>query len=250
MGPLDGKVAIITGSSRGIGKAIAIELAHLGAHVVVNYVFNEERARELAEQISGDGAQAIAVRADVGKEDEVTDLVDSTIEQFGRLDILVNNAGITRDKTVRKMASEEWQEVIDTNLNSLFLCSRLAVNCMIDRREGGTIINVSSVIGRKGNIGQSNYAASKAGMIGFTKALALEVARYQITVNAVCPGFIETDMLEAVPAEIQQEILKQIPLGRFGRAEEVAALARFLVIDGRWMTGAAIDLNGGMYMGS
>ena len=250
MGPLAGKAAIVTGAGRGIGRAIALELAAQGANVVVNYARSAEHAEELCRELEGEGHRGLAVQADVSNEGDVKRLVECTVQEFGRIDVLVNNAGINRDRTIRRMTSDEWREVIDTDLTSCFYITKLAAQQMADQGEGGAIIMISSIIGRMGNIGQTNYAAAKAGMIGFAKALAQELARSQITVNTICPGFIETDMLAGVPEQARTAILARIPLGRFGRPEEVARLVRYLVVDGQWMTGAVLDLNGGQYIPS
>ena len=245
---LDDQVAIVTGASRGIGRAVAKELAAYGANVVVNYFQSEGPAKELAAEIDKTGpGRAIAIRAGVAHPDDVQMMVDETIKEFGRIDILVNNAGVNRDRTLRRMSHQEWEEVINTDLNSAFYCTSAVIPHMIERNYG-RIINMSSIIGQMGNIGQANYAAAKAGLIAFTKSAAQELARYNITVNAMCPGFVETDMLAAVPEEPKKALLGRIPLGRFGRPEEVAAFVRFLVTEGDWITGQQFNINGGMYM--
>ena len=247
MGRLDGQVAIVTGASRGIGRAVAKELAEHGAAVVVNYFQSEDQAMALVKEITGSGSQAIAVRAGVGHPDDVQALVEKTIEEFDKVDILVNNAGVNRDRTIRRMSAEEWQEVINTDLNSAFYCTNAVIPHMIERNYG-RIINMSSIIGQMGNVGQSNYAAAKAGLIAFTKSAAQELARYNITVNAMCPGFIETDMVLALSDEVKEALIAKIPLGRFGRPEEVATFIRYLVTEGDWITGQQLNPNGGMYM--
>ena len=244
---LDGQVAIVTGASRGIGRAVAKELAEYGAAVVVNYFQSQEPAEELAGEIASNGGRAIAVRAGVGHPDDVQALVQRTIDEFGQVDILVNNAGVNRDRTLRRMSVDEWQEVINTDLSSAFYCTAAVLPHMIERTYG-RIINMSSIIGQMGNVGQSNYAAAKAGLIAFTKSAAQELARYNITVNAMCPGFIETDMVIALTDEVKQALVSRIPLGRFGKPEEVAAFVRFLVTEGDWITGQQFNPNGGMYM--
>ncbi len=244
---LDGQVAIVTGASRGIGRAVAKELADYGASVVVNYFQSEEAAQTLVKEITANGSQAIAVRAGVGHPDDVQALVEKTIEEFEKVDILVNNAGVNRDRTIRRMSADEWQEVINTDLNSAFYCTNAVIPHMIERNYG-RIINMSSIIGQMGNVGQSNYAAAKAGLIAFTKSAAQEFARYNITVNAMCPGFIETDMVIALSDEVKETLISRIPLGRFGRPDEVAAFIRFLVTEGDWITGQQFNPNGGMYM--
>jgi 3-oxoacyl-(acyl-carrier-protein) reductase len=246
-GALDGQVAVVTGASRGIGRACAIELARHGASVVVNYTSSADAAEACKAEIEGLGAQAAVVQADVSKPEEAQRLIQAAEEQFGKIDILVNNAGINRDRTVQRMSVEEWQAVIETDLSSMFYCTNAAVTGMRDRGYG-RIINMSSIIGQMGNLGQSNYAAAKAGMIAFTKSAAKELARFNITVNAVCPGFIATDMVSALDDNIKEQLISQIPLGRFGTAEEVATTVRFLCTEGSFYTGAQMSLNGGQYM--
>jgi 3-oxoacyl-(acyl-carrier-protein) reductase len=244
---LDGQTAIVTGAGRGIGRAIARELAATGANLVVNYATSARAAQELAGEIEMLGAKALLVQADVSSYEQAGEMARRAIQTFGRIDILVNNAGITRDKTLKNMSKEQWDEVIHVNLDSLFNCTRQVLPFMLERKSG-RIVNISSFVGQGGNVGQANYAASKAGVIGFTKAVALEVARHGITVNAVCPGFTETDMLQAVPAEIRQRLIEKIPLGRFGQPEEIAACVRYLVTEGDYITAQAIGINGGMYV--
>ncbi len=245
--PLKDRVALVTGSSRGIGRAIADELVRQGAHCVYNCVSSIDALQQLMFGREGRAGRSVAVQADVSDPQQCKRLLDRALEEFGRVDILVNNAGITRDRTMRKMTEQDWEQVVNANLNSVFYCTRLALPNMIERGYG-RVVNVSSIIGQMGNIGQANYAAAKAGMIGFTKSVAREVARHGITVNAVCPGFIDTDMLAAVPDEARQKIIGQIPLGRFGKSEEVAAMVRFLVSEGGWITGQQFNVNGGMHM--
>lgn len=244
---LEGQTAIVTGAGRGIGRAIVRELATAGANVVINYATSAHAAQELAKEMERLGSTVLAVQADVSDYEQVGEMVRQTIQTFDRIDILVNNAGITRDKMLKNMSKEQWNEVIQTNLNSLFNCTRHVIPFMQERRSG-RIVNISSFVGLGGNVGQANYAASKAGVIGFTKSVALEAARYGITVNAVCPGFIETDMLEAIPGDIRQRLIEKIPLGRFGQAEEVAACVRYLVTEADYMTAQTISLNGGIYI--
>ncbi len=244
---LDGKTAIVTGAGRGIGRAIAKELAAAGANMVINYSASEGAARTLADEIRALGPQALVVQADVTDFDQVGQMIRQTIETFGQIDILVNNAGITRDKTLRNMSQEQWNDVIHVNLSGLFNCTRQALPCMLDRRYG-RIVNISSFVALGGNIGQANYATTKAGIIGFTKSVALEVARHGITVNAVCPGFTETDMLWEVPEPIRQRIIDKIPMARFGKPEEIAACVRYIVAEGDYMTAQAISINGGVYI--
>jgi len=244
---LDGQIALITGASRGIGRACAIELAKNGAKIVINYTNNREAAESCKTEIENLGSEAIIVQANVSIPSDAEKLVTTAEEHFGKIDILVNNAGINRDRTVQRMSVEEWQTVIETDLSSMFYCTNSTVTGMRDRGYG-RIINMSSIIGQMGNLGQSNYAAAKAGMIAFTKSAAKELARFGITVNAVCPGFIATDMVEALDENIKEQLIAQIPAGRFGTAEEVAATVRFLCTEGSFYTGAQMSLNGGQYM--
>jgi NAD(P)-dependent dehydrogenase (short-subunit alcohol dehydrogenase family) len=248
-GPLAGQVAVVTGASRGIGAAIARELAAHGAHLVVNYATSAGPATALAEELTSArrGTAAIAVQADVADEGQARRLLAQAHERFGRVDILVNNAGITRDKTTRKLSGDDWRRVLDTNLSGAFYCAQAAIEPMI-ARGGGRIVNIGSVIGLSGNIGQANYAAAKAGLTGLTKALALELARYRITVNCVAPGYVATEMVLAVPAAIREQIVARIPLGRLGAAEEVATAVRYLCVDGAYLTGATLNINGGLYL--
>ncbi len=244
---LHSKVAIVTGASRGIGRAIAQELATLGANVVVNYASSSQAAEELVEKITKAGGSAIALQADVSKADQVEALLESVMAKFSRVDILVNNAGITRDTLLLRMKPEDWQAVIDLNLTGVFLCTRAVSKVMLKQRSG-RIINITSVAGLMGNPGQANYSAAKAGVIGFTKTIAKEFASRGITVNAVAPGFIATDMTSNVKAE---DILQHIPLGRYGQPEEVAGMVRFLAADpaAAYITGQVFNVDGGMVMG-
>lgn len=243
---LEGQVAIVTGASRGIGRAIALTLAAEGAKVVVNYASSSAAAGEVIEKIAAAGGEAIALQADVSQAAEVESLIQQTIEKFGRVDILVNNAGITRDTLLLRMKPEEWQAVIDLNLTGVFLCTRAVSKLMLKQRSG-RIINIASVAGQMGNPGQANYSAAKAGVIGFTKTIAKELASRGITANAVAPGFIETDMTSDLKAD---EILKFIPLGRYGKPEEVAGMVRFLAADpaAAYITGQVFNVDGGMVM--
>ena len=244
---LDGQVAIVTGASRGIGRAVAEELAEWGAAVVVNYFQSREQADELVGELASRGCKAIAVRAGVGHPDDVQALVQRTIDEFGQIDILVNNAGVNRDRTLRRMSVDEWQEVINVDLSGAFYFTSAVLPHMIERNYG-RIINMSSIIGQMGNVGQANYAAAKAGLIAFTKSAAQELARFNITVNAMCPGFIETDMVTALTDDVKAALIAKIPLGRFGRPEEVASFVRYLCTEGEWITGQQFNPNGGMYM--
>jgi acetoacetyl-CoA reductase len=244
---LDGQTAIVTGAGRGIGRAIAKELAATGANVVINYVTSARAAQELAAEIERLGVKALIVQADVSNYEQAGQMIKMAMQTFGRIDILVNNAGITRDKTLKNMSKEQWDEVIHVNLDSLFNCTRQVLPFMLERKSG-RVVNISSFVGQAGNVGQANYAASKAGVIGFTRAVALEVSRHGITVNAICPGFTETDMLRSVPEEIRQHIIEKIPAGRFGQPEEIAACVRYLVTEGDYITAQAIGINGGIYV--
>jgi NAD(P)-dependent dehydrogenase (short-subunit alcohol dehydrogenase family) len=244
---LEGQVAVVTGASRGIGKACAEELAREGAAIVVNYFTNQGAAEKLVGEIVSAGGRAIAVRAGVAHPDDCKMLIDKTVETYGQIDILINNAGVNRDRTLKRLSVEEWQEVINTDLNSAFYCTSAAIPHMTERNYGRIIV-MSSIIGQMGNVGQSNYAAAKAGLIAFAKSAAKELARNNITVNAMCPGFVETDMVTALSDEVKANLLKQVPLGRFGRPEEVANFVRFLCTEGDWITGQQFNPNGGQYM--
>jgi NAD(P)-dependent dehydrogenase (short-subunit alcohol dehydrogenase family) len=244
---LAGRVALITGSSRGIGRAIARALAAEGASVGVHCVKGVEGAAALVDELKKAGGKAHAFQGDVARPEDCARIVDSASKELGQIDILVNNAGVTRDRTLRKMSAAEWDEVIATNLGSVFHCTKAALEPMI-ARGWGRIINVSSIIGQTGGLGQSNYAAAKAGIIAFTKSVAMELAKYNITVNAVCPGFVETDMIAAMPDAARQAVQSRIPLGRFGNTDEIARLVRFLCTEGEWITGAQLNINGGQFM--
>lgn len=246
MSSLQDKVAIVTGASRGIGKEIALALASEGAAVAVNYASSSTAADQVVETITGHGGQAIALQADVSQEDQVDALVKAVIDKWGHVDVLVNNAGITRDTLLLRMKPADWQAVINLNLTGVFLCTRAVSKGMLKQRSG-RIINIASVAGQMGNPGQANYSAAKAGVIGFTKTVAKEFASRGITVNAVAPGFIETDMTADLGAE---EILKFIPLGRYGQPEEVAGTVRFLAGDpaAAYITGQVFNVDGGMVM--
>lgn len=249
MSRLDDRVAVVTGASRGIGRAVALELAKRGATVVVNYRGNAEAANEVVQAIEGQGGKAKAVQSDVSNFGQAEALVKETIDTFGKIDILVNNAGTTRDMLIMMMPEEDWDTVISTNLKSAYNVSKAAVKQMI-RKRYGRIINMSSVAGIAGNAGQTNYSASKAGLIGLTKSLAREVATRNITVNAVAPGFIPTDLTEIVPEEIKEASLKSIPLGRWGTVEDVAFAVAFLASDeAGYITGHVLSVDGGMVMG-
>ena len=244
---LQGKVAVVTGGSRGIGRAVATVLAREGA-VITLCARDRVLLEKVAAELESSGAQALAVQADVTRASEVEQMIGACVERFGQVDILVNNAGITRDNLLLRMKDEEWDAVLSTNLKGVFHCTRAVLRPMIKQRRG-RIINLTSVVAVMGNLGQANYVAAKAGIIGLTKATAREVASRGITVNAVAPGFIETDMTHALGPELQEQMRSQIPLGRFGRPEDVAELVAFLASDrAAYITGQVIHLNGGLWM--
>lgn len=247
MSDLTGRIAIVTGSGQGIGQAIALELARRGAKVVTNDVTGccAEDTLAMIRELGGDG---LAITADVSDSAQVENMVKTVLDTFGQVDILVNNAGTTRDNLIVRMPEEEWDFIQKVNLKSAWLCSKAVVRSMM-RKKYGRIVNISSASGLMGQAGQTNYSASKAGMIGLTKALAREVASRGITVNAVAPGFIETDMTRVLPEEIKQKMLARIPLARMGQPADVAAAVRFLVSDAAsYITGQVLSVNGGMYM--
>ena len=245
---LTGKVAIVTGASRGIGRAIAVELGKLGATVVCNYIGSEEAIEETLALVKATGADGIAVKGDVSISEDVTNLVDTVAKEYGHIDILVNNAGITRDGLLMRMKEEDWDAVLDINLKGTFLTTK-AVTRLMMKQKSGRVINITSVSGVTGNAGQANYAAAKAGLIGFTKSLAREVASRGITVNAVAPGFIATDMTDALNDEQKSAIMGQVPAGRLGDPKEIAAAVLFLASDeAAYVTGETLHVNGGMYM--
>jgi len=245
---LKGKTAVVTGGSRGIGRAIALKLASCGANVVVNYTRNSKAADEVVAEIKAMGSSGMAVKADVSIASEVENLVNEVLKTFGSIDILVNNAGITRDNLIIRMTEKEFDEVINTNLKGAFICTKAVSRVMI-KQKSGKIINVSSVVGIVGNAGQSNYAAAKAGLIGFTKSMAKELAKRGINVNAVAPGFIQTDMTSVLPENVKEEFLKSIPLMRIGKPEDIANTVLFLASEySDYITGQVINIDGGMVM--
>jgi 3-oxoacyl-[acyl-carrier protein] reductase len=245
---LEGRVAVVTGGSRGIGKAVALELAKRGATVVVNYVNSAKAAEEVVAQIEKDGGTAMAFQADVSNFEQANKLIQTTLETYDKIDILVNNAGITRDKLIMMMSEEDFDIVVETNLKGTFNCSKPAVRSMI-RKRTGRIINITSVSGQMGNAGQTNYSASKAGQIGFTKSLAKEVAARNVTVNAVAAGFVDTDILKTMPAEILESVEDMIPLGRKATPEDIAYAVAFLASDeASYITGQVLAVDGGMAM--
>ncbi|MEC0213791.1 3-oxoacyl-[acyl-carrier-protein] reductase [Paenibacillus ehimensis] len=245
---LTGKVALVTGASRGIGRAIAIGLAEAGADVVVNYAGSEAAAAEVVQAIEALGRKSFKAKANVGSVQEVEDMFKLVLEAFGRIDILVNNAGITRDNLIMRMKEEEFDQVIETNLKGVFNCVKAATRPMMKQRFG-RIVNISSVVGTTGNAGQMNYAAAKAGVIGMTKTAAKELASRGITVNCVAPGFIETDMTDKLSEDQRSQLMTQIPLARLGRPEDIAKAVVFLASDdSSYMTGQTLHVDGGMYM--
>ncbi|HEY8909202.1 MAG TPA: 3-oxoacyl-[acyl-carrier-protein] reductase [Desulfosporosinus sp.] len=243
---LNDSVAIVTGSGRGIGRAIALELAAAGAKVVVNYAGRSDKAEETVELIREAGGESLAIQADVSLADDVDRLMQTTLDHFGKIDILVNNAGITRDSLLLRMKEADWDAVLATNLKGVFLCTKAVSKGMLKQRSG-TIVNISSVVGLAGNAGQANYAAAKAGIIGFSKSIAKEFAPRGIRVNVVAPGYINTDMTETLPEGVRNEILRAIPLGRMGQPEDVARVVKFLVSpEASYITGQTLCVDGGM----
>lgn len=248
MADLIGKVAVVTGASRGIGRAIALHLANLGAKIVVNYSGNQAKAEAVVAEIEANGGAAIAVQANVSDSDEVSMLMKKAVETYGSLDILVNNAGITRDNLLMRMKEEDWDAVMNTNLKGVFLCTKAVTRQMMKQR-AGRIVNIASIVGVAGNAGQANYVAAKAGVIGLTKTAAKELSARNIFVNAVAPGFIDTDMTEELPEDIKAQMLSQIPLAKLGKPEDVAKVVAFLASDdASYMTGQTLHVDGGMVM--
>ncbi|CAA3843447.1 TPA: 3-oxoacyl-[acyl-carrier-protein] reductase [Staphylococcus aureus] len=242
------KSALVTGASRGIGRSIALQLAEEGYNVAVNYAGSKEKAEAVVEEIKAKGVDSFAIQANVADADEVKAMIKEVVSQFGSLDVLVNNAGITRDNLLMRIKEQEWDDVIDTNLKGVFNCIQKATPQML-RQRSGAIINLSSVVGAVGNPGQANYVATKAGVIGLTKSAARELASRGITVNAVAPGFIVSDMTDALSDELKEQMLTQIPLARFGQDTDIANTVAFLASDkAKYITGQTIHVNGGMYM--
>lgn len=245
---LKNKIAVITGGSRGIGKEIAKKLAYNGANIVINYTSKEEEALKTKEDIENLGAKCIVIKCDVSKSEEVNEMINKTIKEFGRVDILVNNAGITKDNLIMKMKEEDFDKVIDINLKGVFNCTKAVTRPMM-KNKYGKIINISSVVGIIGNAGQGNYCASKAGVIGFTKSAARELASRNININAVAPGFIDTDMTKVLSDDIKNSMLSTIPKREFGKSEDVANAVVFLASDmSSYITGQVINVDGGMVM--
>src|SRR5947209_7345138 len=248
MGTLEGAVVVVTGAARGIGRSIAEELGQGGAQVVVNYAHSKKVADDLVAELQHNGSpQAVAVQADVSDPAQAARLIEETIKRFARIDVLVNNAGINVDRSMKNLTPEDWNKVIQVDLNSYFYTVKAALP-YFTQQKSGKIINISSVIGQMGNFGQANYAAAKAGIVGFTKTAALELARSKVTVNAICPGFIATEMFEAIPDKPKEAILARIPLGRAGTPQEVARAVRYLIVDGDYITGESLNINGGIYL--
>ncbi|PID58956.1 3-oxoacyl-[acyl-carrier-protein] reductase [candidate division KSB3 bacterium] len=244
----EGKTALITGAVRGIGRAVALNLAHAGADIAAVYQKNQEKAAELVNEIEALGRRCLSLQANVAVEDEVDAAVNATLETFGRIDILINNAGITRDTLILRMKGGDWRDVIDVNLSGMFYCVKAVTKPMFKQRRG-KIVFISSIIAATGNAGQANYAASKAGTIGLMKSVAKEFAGRGIQVNAVAPGFIDTDMTSSLQEDLRKHYMEQIPLKRFGTADDVAETVRFLVSEkADYITGQLIHVNGGLYM--
>jgi acetoacetyl-CoA reductase len=245
---LAGATVVITGAGRGIGHAIAEELGSHGANIVVNYAHSKGPAEELVEHLMKNGSpKAIAVQADVADPEQAAHLIEETIKAFGRIDVLVNNAGINIDRSMKKLTPDDWNKVIQTDLNSYFYTVKAALSYFLEQKSGN-IVNITSMNGETGSFGQANYSAAKAGIIGFTKTAALELARSNVTVNAVAPGFTETDMMAGMPEKVREATLTKIPLGRFASPMDIAKGVRFLIEDADYITGHTLNINGGLLM--
>ncbi len=244
---LTGKVAVVTGGSRGIGRAVCLRLAKMGAKVYVNYVSRADAADAVVREIEQAGGSAVAIGFDVACSEAVKNAFDQILEEAGGVDILVNNAGITRDSLFMRMKEEDWDAVLTTNLKGVFCCAKAVVRSMV-KKKGGRIVNISSLSGVSGNAGQVNYSAAKAGLIGFSKSLAKELASRGITVNCVAPGFIDTEILNTLSPELQEQLKKEIPLGDFGKVEDIAGAVAYLVSEGGYITGETLHVNGGVHM--
>ena len=247
MGSLEQAVVVVTGASRGIGRAIAEELGQAGAKVVVNYHQHSEAAENVVTQLKQSGSESISIQADVSDPMQAARLIYETLQRFSRIDVLINNAAINIDRTLKNLSIDDWDTVIKADLSSYFYTVRAAIPHFIEQKSG-KIINISSMNAESGSFGQANYSAAKAGIIGFTKTAALELARYNITVNAICPGYIATEMFDAIPDKTKEAILARIPLGRPGTPQEVARAVRYLIVDGDYYTGETLNMNGGAYM--
>ena len=248
MGSLEGTVVVITGAARGIGRAIAEDLGQGGAKVAVNYVHSKGSAEELVAQLHQNGSpESIAIQADVSDPEQATRLIEEAVKQFGRIDVLVNNAGINIDRSMKNLTPEDWNKVIQNDLSGSFYTVKAALPYFIQQK-GGKIINISSMNALVASFGQANYSAAKAGIIGFTRTAALELARSNVTVNAVCPGFIATEMWDGMPDKVKEAVLARVPLGRVGTPQEVARAVRYLIVDGDYITGATLNINGGVLM--
>jgi acetoacetyl-CoA reductase len=246
MEKLSGKIAVVTGGSRGIGAAVAKGLGKEGATVIINYNHSQEEAETVVNEIKAMGSLAVALQADISDAEATKVFIEKALADFGKIDILVNNAGITRDKTFKKMSFEEWHKVIDTNLSSVFNTCKIALPSMLEQKYG-RIINISSVIGQAGGFGQTNYAAAKAGLVGFSKSLALETAKGGVTVNCICPGYIATEMVKAMPENVREAIIAMVPMKKLGEPDEIAKGVVF-ICESEYMTGQCLNLNGGLYM--